>query len=200
MRKRGLVATASISVGLALCLIGACSSTDESGQGGTDGGGGSSTGGAGGACQGNVQKESFWPTLCAVAAACDWIDPGCNPELECTEAECNERHESDLPPTAYLSYLAAFESCVNDAASCLGCSALRDCYGGLSLSQLPCEHMVRCGFFSESFPTVAECQASFLYYAENSGKFDSTLPLYCLNELAAGAPCTDVEACLDVGG
>ena len=183
------------SVAVALSVAGACSSTTDSGGGGdagAPGGGSSSAGGSGGACQGDVQQESFWPTLCAVATACQWVGPHCHPELGCTEDECNERHANDPSPSSYHPYLAAFESCVDDAASCLRCSALESCYGGPALTLVPCQQMVRCNLFDM---TVAECQAVYLDFATSSHKFDSMCGLYCINELPADAPCADVEEC-----
>jgi hypothetical protein len=52
--------------------------------------------------------------------------------------------------------------------------------------------LVRCSLIDE---TVAECQAAYLEFANTSLKFDSMCPLYCLDELPADAPCTDVDVC-----
>jgi hypothetical protein len=141
---------------------------------------------------GMADHATFWPTLCDAADACGWLTGG-HPELDYDEAGCNARHASDPDPATQLSYLAAFETRIHAAAACLGCQGLVDAYFRPDLETVFCGHVARCG------GTEAACRTQYRMDAMRPGseaKFDNACPRYCIEQLAANAPCAMVTACL----
>jgi hypothetical protein len=150
--------------------------------------------GADAACaMGMADHPTFWPTLCDAADTCGWLTGG-HAELDFNEAGCNMRHATDPDPSTQLAYLAGFETRIHAAAACLGCQTLVDAYFRPDLETVFCGHVARCGFLTEPV-----CRMRYQADAMRPGseaKFDHACPRYCIEQLAANAPCPDVMACL----
>lgn len=142
---------------------------------------------------GIADHPTFWATLCDAADTCGWLTSG-HAELEFDEATCNARHATEPDPSAQVGYLAGFEARIHAAASCLGCQSLVDAYFRPDLESLFCGHLVRC-----SVTTDMACRTQYQATAAMPGsraKFDYACPRYCMEALAADAPCANVMACL----
>jgi len=143
---------------------------------------------------GTADHPTFWPTVCDAADACGWLTGG-HAELEFDEASCNTRHASDPDPSTQLSYLAAFEARIHAAAACLGCQALVDAYFRPDLETVFCGHVARCGGNEQACRTQYQMTAM---RPGNDAKFDYACPRYCIEQLAADAPCAMVTTCLSI--
>lgn len=147
----------------------------------------------GGTCSmGMADHPTFWETICDAANRCGWLADG-HPELESDEASCDTRHAASQEPSTLHSYLTGFETRIHAAAACLGCQALVDAYYRPDLETLFCGHVARCG------GDEAMCRTRYQMTGMDQGgdaRFDHACPRYCLEQLAADAPCGMVTTCL----
>jgi hypothetical protein len=167
-------------------------SRNQDGAVGSDGTVADGTGSDGMCSMGMADHPTFWPTICDAANTCGWLTDG-HAELEMDEASCNTRHASDPDPSTQLSYLAGLEARIHAAAACLGCQALVDAYYRPDLETVFCGHVARCGGNEQTCRTQYQMTAM---RPGNDAKFDHACPRYCIEQLAADAPCGMVTACL----